>query len=153
MRRALLLLPPLVLLVACGGSDDEAQKEAFVERASAVCTEAAEAEGELVFPTAPAEFAPYAEAVVGIAEQAQADLTALELPEADAEELRTRVLDPFADVVDEGRTFAADVRAAGEDQAKLLPLLGQVPDAGEVDLEYLRSYGLDTCADVIETTG
>lgn len=149
MRRAL-LLSSVLLLAACGGGEDE--KAAFVEQATAVCTEAAAQEEALVFPTAPAEFAPYAEAVVGIAEQAEAELTALELPEDDADALRTRVLEPFSDVVDEGRAFAADVRAAGDDQAELLPLLGQVPDAGEVDLEYLRSYGLDTCADVIDTS-
>ena len=149
MRRAL-LLSSVLLLAACGGGEDE--KAAFVEQATAVCTEAAAQEEVLVFPTAPAEFAPYAEAVVGIAEQAEAELAGLELPEDDAEALRTRVLEPFSDVVDEGRAFAADVRAAGDDQAKLLPLLGQVPDAGEVDLEYLRSYGLDTCADVIDTS-
>ena len=150
MRRALLLSTAL-LLTGCGG-DGEDQKAVFVEEATAICTDAAEQTEALTFPTSAEEFAPYAEELVGIAEEAQRELSELALPEDDAEELQTRVLDPFADVVEEGRTFAEQVRAAGDDQAALLPLVSQVPDAGEVDLEYLRSYGLSTCADVIDTS-
>jgi len=145
MRRAL-LLSTVLLLTACGGDD---AKEAFVRDATQICERAAADSEALKTPSTPAEFAPYADSLVRIAEQAQQDLTELELPEADREDLQSRVLDPFADVVEEGRAFADKVRAAGEDQAKLLPLLSQVPDAGEVDLEYLRDYGLGTCADVI----
>jgi hypothetical protein len=145
MRRAL-LLSTVLLLTACGG--DEA-KEAFVQDATQICERAAADSEALTTPKTPAEFAPYAESLVRIAEQAQQDLGELELPEGDRADLQSRVLEPFADVVEEGRAFAAKVRAAGEDQAKLLPLLSQVPDAGEVDLEYLRDYGLGTCADVI----
>ncbi len=151
MRRAL-ALSAVLLLSACGGGGED-DKAAFVEQATAICSAAAEQNDALTFPSAAADFAPYADSVVELAEQAQSDLAGLELPEADAEDLRTRVLEPFADVVEEGRAFAADVRAAGEDQAALLPLLAQVPDAGEVDLEYLRSYGLDSCADVVDTSG
>ena len=146
MRRALLLTTAL-LLTACGGGDDA--KATFVDEAKAICERAQEDSKTLKTPATPAEFAPYAQAVVGIAEQAQQDLETLELPEEDAAALRDKVLEPFADVVAEGQAFAAKVEAAGEDQAKLLPLLSQVPDAGEVDLEYLRSYGLGTCADAI----
>ena len=146
MRRAL-LLSTVLLLAACGGDDEKA---AFIDAATSVCEQAAAESKALTTPKTAAEFAPYAEKIVGIAEQAQQDLEALEPPSDDREELERRVLEPFADVVEEGRQFAQKVRDAGEDQAKLLPLLGQVPDAGEVDLEYLRSYGLDTCADVIE---
>ena len=146
MRRAL-LLSGLLLVAACGGGDDE--KAAYVEQASAVCERAAAESKALKAPAAPADFAPYAEELVRIAEQAQADLAELEPPADDRAELEERVLNPFADVVDEGREFAKKVRAAGDDQAKLLPLLGEVPDAGAVDLEYLRDYGLGTCADVI----
>ena len=148
MRRALLLSAAL-LLTACGGGDDEG-KAAFVEQASAVCSKAAADKDALKAPKAAADFAPYADELVKIAEQAQRDLAALEPPADDRAELEERVLQPFGDVVEEGRQFAAKVRAAGDDQAKLLPLLGEVPDSGEVDLEYLRSYGLDTCADVID---
>lgn len=146
MRRALLLTSGL-LLVACGGGDDG--KAAFVKEATAVCDRAGAETKQLKSPATAAEFAPYADAVVQIAEQAQQDLATLELPEADREELETRVLKPFADVVVEGQQFAEKVRAAGQDQAKLLPLLSEVPDAGEVDLDYLRDYGLKSCADAI----
>ncbi len=146
MRRALLLSTAL-LLSACGGGEDE--KAAFLEQATAVCEKAAADGKALKTPSTPGEFAPYAESIVRIAEQAQQDLETLELPEADRADLESRVIEPFADVVAEGQAFAEKVEAAGEDQAKLLPLLNQVPDSGEVDLEYLREYGLETCADVI----
>ena len=145
--RTLLPLLLLAVLPACSGGNDE--KAAYVESATAVCDEAVAATEALGSPTA--DFAVYARSVVEIAEKAQSDLAELEPPEADAEELRTRVLDPFADVVEEGRKFSKKVSAAGSDTSKLLPLLSQVPDSGEVDLEYLREYGLDSCADAIET--
>ena len=145
MRRAL-LLSTVVLLTACGGGEE---KEAFVKSATEICQEADEQTEALKAPASPGEFAPYADKVVAIAEQAQRDLSELELPSGDREELENKVLEPFADVVEEGRQFAKKVRDAGQDQSKLLPLLSEVPDSGEVDLEYLRSYGLDACADVI----
>lgn len=137
----------LLLVSACGGGGEE--KAAYVKQATAVCERADADTKALTTPTAPAEFAPYAEQVVRIAEQAQRDLAALEPPADDKAELESRVLEPFAAVVEEGRAFAAKVKAAGQDQGKLLPLLSQVPDSGEVDIEYLREYGLDACADVI----
>ena len=146
MRRVL-VLSTVLLLAACGGGEE---KEAFVKSATEICQRAADDSKALKTPSTPAEFAPYADKIVAIAEQAQEDLSALEPPADDREDLENKVLEPFADVVEEGRQFAKKVREAGTDQAKLLPLLSQVPDSGEVDLEYLRSYGLDTCADVIE---
>jgi hypothetical protein len=146
MRRGLLLTTAL-LLTACGGGDDA--KAAYVEDASAICDKAAEQSKALKRPTSAVEFSPYADSIVRIAKQAQQALAELEPPADGREDLETKVLDPFAAVVEEGEAFAEKVRAAGQDQAKLLPLLSQVPDAGDVDLEYLRSYGLDTCADVI----
>jgi hypothetical protein len=146
MRRGLLLTTAL-LLTACGGGEDA--KAAYVKDAAAICDDAATESEALKAPKTPAEFSPYADSIVRIAKQAQEDLSALEPPEDDRAELESKVLKPFAAVVEEGEAFAAKVKAAGQDQAKLLPLLGQVPDAGDVDLEYLRDYGLDTCADVI----
>jgi Tfp pilus assembly protein PilP len=142
-----LLLTAVLLLAACGGGEDE--KAAYVADATAICDAAAKESEALKTPSTAAEFSPYADGIVRIAKQAQQDLAELEPPADDREELESKVLEPFADVVEEGEAFAAKVKAAGNDQAKLLPLLGQVPDAGEVDLEYLRSYGLGTCADVI----
>ena len=144
--RTLLPLLLLAVLPACGGGDDA--KADYVQAATTICDRAVAETEELGSPTA--DFAAYADAVVAIAERAQEDLAALEAPEADAEDLRTRVLEPFADVVEEGRGFAERVRAAGDDTAELLPLLSEVPDAGEVDVAYLRDYGLGSCADAVE---
>src|SRR3712207_1942198 len=102
MRRGLLLTTAL-LLTACGGGDDG--KAAFVEDARAICDRAAEESKTLKTPTAPAEFAPYATSIVRIAEQAQKDLETLELPSDDADDLRSKVLEPYADVVAEGQAF------------------------------------------------
>jgi hypothetical protein len=148
VRRLLLVLP--LLLAGCGGGDDDAKAD-YVAAASAVC-ERGEAEADaLTAPTGTEGLADYADEVVRIADAVREDLEALEPPEDDAEELRTRVLEPFADVVEQGRSFAEQVRAAGDDTAKLLPLLSEAPDAGEVDVEYLREYGLDACAEAVET--
>ena len=100
-------------------------------------------------PGRPAGFGPYAEATVAIAEKAQKDLAALTLPEKDRAALQSKVLDPFAAVVVEGKAFVGKVKAAGSDQAQLLPLLSQVPKTDGIDKEYLRSYGLGGCADAI----
>lgn len=150
MRRALLLSTTL-LLTACGGGDDA--KAAYVERAQSVC-ERAQADFEaLTVPTTPAGFAPYADQLVAVVEDAQTELEALTPPEGDRKELQDRVLTPFAELVDEGKAFAEKVRAAGTDQGKLLPLLSQRPTTDGIDTEYLRSYGLKTCADAIEAAG
>lgn len=145
MRRALLLSTAL-LFAGCGGGDP---KQEYIEQASKICERASSERDELTFPAQPADFAPYTDKVVAIAERAQKDLAELEPPEADRADLERRVLEPYAALVQEGKAFAEKVRAAGADQKKLLPLLGQVPNPDDVDLEYLRSYGLGTCADAI----
>ena len=155
MRRAPVLcalLSTAALLTACGG-DEVDPKVAYVEQATGVCDEAQRAFEALPTPTTPQGFAPYADELVGILETAQTELSGLSPPEEDEAELRDRVLDPFADVVEEGKAFAADVEAAGTDQAALLGLLAERPSAAGVDTEYLREYGLPTCADAIEAAG
>ena len=155
MRRAPVLcalLSTAALLTACGG-DEVDPKVAYVEQATGVCDEAQRAFEALPTPTTPQGFAPYADELVGILETAQTELSGLTPPEEDEAELRSRVLDPFADVVEEGKAFAADVEAAGTDQAALLGLLAERPSAAGVDTEYLREYGLPTCADAIEAAG
>ena len=150
------LLPGLLLLVlpACsGGADEVDPREAFVERASAICTEADEEFRALPQPTTPEQFGPFVEQTITIAEQAQADLDELTLPEDDRAELESKVLTPFAALVEDGRQFAEQVAAAGTDQSRLLPLLSQRPTSARIDLEYLASYGLPDCADAISQIG
>lgn len=150
MRRALLLSTAL-LLAACGGGDDE--KAAYVEQANALCAEAQADVEALTVPTTPDGFAPYAEDLVGIVEQAQTELEALTPPADDRQELEDRVFIPLQGLVDEGKQFVEEVRAADGDQAKLLGLLSQRPSADDIDTDYLREYGAETCADAIEAAG
>ena len=150
MRRAL-LLSTVLLLAACGGGEDE--KAAYVESASGVCSGAVKEFEGLKVPTTPDGFAPYAEELVGILEAAQQELAGLTPPEDDQAELEDKVLEPFAALVQEGKAYAAEVRKAGTDQSKLLTLLSQRPTAKDIDTEYLRSYGLESCAEAVERAG
>lgn len=149
MTRALLLATAL-LLTACGGEDEKA---AYVDRANEICGTAAEELEGLTVPSAPADFAAYSNDLVDVVERAQADLAELPPPEEDREELQERVLQPLGELVAEGRAFADRVRDAGDDQAKLLTLLSQRPSTEGIDTEYLRSYGLETCAEALESAG
>ena len=165
MTRRALVLPALVLvLTACSAGDGtdgdgdaapsaEEVKQIYVEQATDVCERADAEFSALPQPTTPAAFAPYVQETVRIAETAQRDLSALSPPEPDRAELESKVLDPFAALVEDGKAFAAKVVAAGTDQAKLLPLLSQRPTSAGIDLEHLRSYGLDVCADAITKAG
>ena len=53
----------------------------------------------------------------------------------------------------QGRAWSAQVTAAGTDQAALLALLGARPTSDGIDQEFLREYGLATCADVVAKLG
>lgn len=153
--RLLLVLPATALvLTGCSGSGDGgAGKAAYVDQASAVCATADAAFAALAQPRAAADFAPFVEETLTIAERAQTGLAAL-TPPADARaDLESRVLVPFAGLVEQGRAFADKVDAAGADQAALLPLLAQRPTSAGVDLDYLRQYGLESCADAISKAG
>jgi len=158
MRRLVTLpLPVLAVLAlglaACSGGGDEDAKATYVEQASAVCDETSTDFSALTQPTAPAELGPFVDQTLAIAERAQTGLAALTPPEDDRAELDRRVLVPFAALVDEGRAYAADVEAAGINPAALLPLLGQRPSVEGIDLDYLREYGLENCADAISQAG
>jgi hypothetical protein len=155
MRRAPVLctlLSTAVLLSGCGG-DEVDPKVAYVEQATGICDEAQRAFEALQTPTTPEGFAPYANELVGILETAQTELSGLTPPPDDEAELKSKVLDPFADVVEQGKAFAGEVEAAGTDQNKLLALLPQRPSAAAVDKKFLREYGLPACADAIEQAG
>jgi hypothetical protein len=161
-RRALAV--PLTVLVlvlsACSGGEDEQAsapevdpKEAYVEQASDICSSADEEFAALTPPTTPDQFSPYVQETVGIAGRAQSDLAALTPPEADRADLESKVLTPFAELVEQGRAWSERVTAAGADQAALLPLLGERPTSAGIDKEFLREYGLTSCADAISRVG
>ena len=147
--RSRLLLPAAVLaLAACGGGGEEERAE-YVEQASAICSDAkAQLEAEQR-PTAPAGFSPYVDRVVEIAEETEGKLLALEPPEDDRADLESKLLEPLSAQVEQGREFAAKVKEAGTDNAKLLPLLSQIPGTGDIDLAYVEEYGLSACTELI----
>ena len=156
MKRALVVLAVL-LLAGCGGGDEPGTgggpdlRAAYVADASKVCqTAKAESDG-LTTPTTAAAFPPFVAKSVALVTRAQRELSALTPPPADAEQLRSKVLDPFAALAEKATAYGAQVKAAGTDQAKLLPLLSQAPTAEGIDLPYLREYGLGVCADVLES--
>ena len=159
MMPRLLLLPAAVLaLGACGGGDSggddaAAVKAAYVQKASAVCDTAAKERDALAPPAGTAAFAPYVRSLVGIASKAQSELAALTPPEPDRAALQAKLLDPLKKSVDEGEAFATKVEAAGDDSAKLAGLLGEAPTGAGIDLDYLRTYGLNSCVAAISTTG
>lgn len=147
MTRRLLILPVLVLVLsACAGDP----KEDFIEDATAICRQARTDVSSIPAPTSAAGFASFAEQIVAIGAKAEQDLAALTPPEADRAELQTKVLDPFAVLVEEGRVFTDKLRAAGSDGSKLSALLAERPTTGDIDLDYLRSYGLPDCADSLD---
>ena len=158
------LAAPLTALVlalsACSGGGDEpaAQeevdpKQAYVEQASEICTSADEEFAALTPPTTPDQFGPFVQETVGIADRAQRRLAALTPPEEDRADLESKVLTPFAGLVEQGRAWSAKVQAAGTDQAALLPLLDERPTSAGIDKEFLREYGLTSCADAISKVG
>ena len=156
MPRCPRLLPVLLVLAlsACSGGGEQVDpKQAYVEQASEICTEADEQFHALPQPTTPEQFGPYVEQTITIAERAQEELSALTPPEQDRAELERKVLEPFASLVQDGRAFAEQVAAAGTDQSKLLALLSQRPTSAGIDKEFLTSYGLPACADAISQVG
>ncbi len=167
LRRPRLLVPATVAalalalaLAACssgGGDEREAEpvdpKDAYVTAASEICSSADEDFAALAPPTTPESFGPFVQQTIGIADRAQSQLAALTPPEQDRADLQSKVLTPFAALVSQGKAWSAQVSAAGADQAALLSLLGRRPTSAGIDKQYLRSYGLQTCADAIARVG
>ncbi len=164
MTRRAAALPTLLLtlaLTACSGGGDEEPsaapevdpQQAYVEAASTICGDAQEQFAALPAPSAPADFGPYVTQTVRLVEQVQSDLAALDPPEQDRAELESKVLTPLEALVQQGKVFSARVTAAGADEAQLLPLLGQRPTSAAIDKKFLRSYGLDSCAEAVSLVG
>lgn len=152
MRRVLQALPVVVVLTwltACGGSGDDA-KTAYVSEATNICEVAQTDVAALKSPASAAELKPFVDNSLGIAKRAHNELLQLTPPPADVAELKTKVLDPFTALITRSEAYAAKVTAAGSDPAKLLPLLSEGPKPDGIDLGFLRSYGLPTCADLLK---
>ena len=149
-----LVLPGVLVfglaLASCGGSSADAAgaaKSAYVQQAAQVCreAEAAKLKAGAATPTRTQDIAPYVDALVAVAKEAAAKLRAVVPPAADRAALTTRLLDPLDAQVTEGQAFAAKVRAAGTDDAKVLALLADKPGAGKIDVQFVKDYGLDAC--------
>lgn len=165
-RRALVLPTLLLALTACNGGGDgapaaddaeptpsyEEVREAYVSDATEVCERADADFSALEAPTTPEAFAVSVAETVTIVERAERELSELTPPERDREELEEKVLQPFARLVEDAQAYSDRVQAADGDPAQLLPLLAEPPTAEGIDLEYLRSYGLEACADAIAQT-
>lgn len=151
MRRLALVLPLLLALPACGSDDDG--RAAYVEQAEAVCASANEELAALGEPTSIAELPDYTAAVVDLLERTVQEVSALEPPEEDREELTAKVLDPFTDDLVTAEAYAADVRTAAEsgDSPGLLALVQNVPNT-TADLAFMREYGLTECASAADTS-
>ena len=122
--------------------------------AEAVCTRANQAQGAEAVPTSAGQLADYVAKVVEIASTASREVGALPPPEDDASELRDKFLQPLARQVEAGRAYADQVaraEAAG-DQSQLLKLVGEAPTAPQVDLDFVRGYGMPACAEAADTS-
>jgi len=152
-RAVLPLLTALVLGGCTGGASPAGggpdPKPAYVARVSALCDKVKADADALPRPATAEAVAPFADALVAIAGRTSDALATIEPPPADRDELRAKVIDPFAALVADGRAYAAKVRAAGSDSTRLLQLLGERPGTGALDVAFLRSYGLSSCANAL----
>jgi hypothetical protein len=149
------LLVLALLLTGCGGDGDDAKTKAeFIRQAEAICVKANADQKKLPAPTAPESFASYVTGVVRIAKTATAQLTALDQPEGDQEELRQKVFTPLQQQLDLAERYQADVAAAvkAKDNAALLRLGGDPPNETKADLRWMKSYGFDACVEAADTT-
>jgi hypothetical protein len=90
---------------------------------------------------------------VTLAEGVRDQLKAIEAPEADRADLKTKVLDPLDKQIPEGRAFQREFAdaVAENDQAKIGQLIANPPTHSKADLEWMKSYGFKECVDVLET--
>lgn len=156
MRRLLLVLPALALALAgCTGGDDGASLEdrraAYLDRAESICQEANEAVEAEPQPAEISAVPAYVDRLLELARTTVAEIRALEPPEEDRDEIRSKVLDPLEADIETGEGYAAQVRAAAEanDGATLTRLIQEVPKT-TADVEFMREYGFVQCADLAD---
>lgn len=157
MKRLALVLPlllPIALLAGCGGSSGLSKAD-YVSKAEALCKKANADVKALPFPQSTAGISDYAAKIVSIADQTTKDLVALEAPDADKADLQKKVLEPLQQQVEDGKEYAAKIKAAVEskDQKQLTELVGKPPTSTEADLDFMRSYGFKECVESAKTDG
>ena len=152
MKRALLLL---LLLTACGGSDEPSAKEAYLDKAEAVCAKANTelAEAQKARPTALAGITEYVDRIVSIARTNVTDLAAIEPPADDRADLDAKVLTPLREQLTIAEDYQAKVSAAvsAKDTTAILGLVGKPPTETKADLAFMKEYGFDDCAKAADT--
>lgn len=156
MRRLLLVLPAVALVLAgCTGGDGgaslEERRAAYLERAEQVCQEANEAVEAEPQPAEISAVPTYVDQLLELARTTVAEIRALEPPEEDRDEIRSKVLEPLEADIAAGEEYAAQVRAAAEanDGATLTRLIQEVPET-TADVEFMREYGFVQCADLAD---
>ncbi len=156
MRRLSLVLPAVALALAgCTGGEDgaslEERRAAYLEQAEQVCQQANEAVEAEPQPTEVSAVPAYVDRLLKLARTTVADVRALEPPEEDRDEIRSKVLDPLEADIETGEAYAAQVRTAAEanDGATLTRLIQEVPKT-TADVEFMREYGFVQCADLAD---
>jgi len=167
VTRLFLVLPLLGLALAgCGGGDStngaaagastpaELTKQAYVEQASAICTQASTDLRALPQPTDAAGFTSYLNGSVAAAKKATTALSALPAPAADAAELKTKFTDPLSQQVSaiEALVPKFDQAAKAEDPTKAFAAIAP-PQLPQADAAFLSSYGLTSCASLSQGSG
>lgn len=140
------------LLAGCGGSDGLSKSD-YVAKAEALCKKANDDIDALTTPSDLTEIGPFLDKLITTADQTTDELVALDPPSDDKADLDGKFLDPLKKQVEQGRTWAADIKAAAtaNDQAKIAQLLGNAPTMAEADLGWMKTYGFKECVETAET--
>jgi len=148
MKRIALVLPVL-LVAACGGGSEGLSKSDYLSQAEAICKKANADIDAIGTPSSLAEVGPTVDKFVTTAEDATADLEALDPPKDDEAELKSKFLEPLGKQVDEGKAWVTKIKdaAAANDQAKVLDLLDDDAVTSEPDLTWMKDYGFKDCVE------
>ena len=153
MRRLAAALP-LLLVAACsggGGDDLEERRNAYLDRAEAVCERTNADIDALGTPAGVEQVPEFADKAVAIVQRTVEELSAVEPPEEDRAEVEQKVLEPLADDVETAEQYAEQVKAAAaaNDQAGLLRLLQESPQT-TADVAFMRDYGYVECVEAVQ---